>query len=227
MAVFTTASWRSISATLTTTLWRGVSAALTAFLWIGFLVVLAACYSTGVTVVPPTGTPTTETATPTFAAGETVMPTPVANETMPPTYAANETATPAAVTLEAITPTQPPLPPDGFYTPTPTQDIIETPTPIITGEFPDVLVVTPLGGMPLAICGTIRVLDIGYLNIRQGPGVEYTKIGTLPAGAVRDYYCDFVVTSLGGQDVWVCISAVYQVLRAEPFCTSWVAVKYA
>ncbi len=210
------------------------------WLW-GFslLVVLTACYSTAVTAVLPTDSPTstinTENLTPAATVGENSLPSNTPVESVTPVATGAEFLTPPITNTEYMTLTHvvsdvptavaSSIPTSGL--PTPTYDVIETPTPIVTYEFAGALVVTPLGGMPLAICGTIRVLDIGYLNVRQGPGVEYTKIGTLSAGDVRDYYCDFVVTSVGGQDVWVCISAVYQVLRAEPFCTSWVAVKYA
>lgn len=184
------------------------SSALLGLLLVACLDVTAVPTPTAVVVTPTPDVTPTETAPSATSAPETSFtpentqtPTPEPTATPEPTHAPTPTETPEPTAS---------LPP----TPTATADPLAwTPTPI--GEVLQPPDVTPIGGVPVTVIGSYRVV-VNSLTVRTAPLVSTS---TLAGYTLRYGETGAVYEMLDDGSVWLCISSVYP-------CRLWIASVY-
>ncbi len=152
------------------------------------------------TELPPSATSAPETsATP----ENTQTPTPEPTATPEPTHAPTPTETPEPTPSRTPMSDEPPL-----------SDTPPTPTPI--GEVLQPPDVTPIGGVPVTVIGSYRVV-VNSLTVRTAPLVSTSTL----AGYSLRYGDTGAVYDLDeqGQDLWLCIGSSYP-------CSLWIASVY-
>ena len=187
----------------------------------------------------PTATPITPTATPITPTDAPVIPTltplsPTATP-MTPTPTSTRTVTPITPTATPVSPTHTQLPPTA--TPmTPTATSTRTVTPITPTATPtsSSTPATPTATQPAFVVQRItpaisrQTRDV--VNLRQGPGRSYAKVGKVPANTTIQIVGksgDWYQISHDGRDVFIASWLTFDLATLTPTETPILVTRYA